>query len=51
MQQYADICLPQGNMNLKFKRNCIGDFSVNKYLHTVAPCWIFMNIELRCMEP
>jgi len=33
------------------KGNCIGDFAVNKYLHTVASGWIFMNIELRCTEP
>ena len=24
---------------------------VNKYLHTVASGWIFINIELRCTEP
>ena len=27
------------------------DFAVNKYLHTVASGWIFINIELRCTEP
>jgi len=30
---------------------CKSDFAVNKYLHTVASGWIFINIELRCMEP
>ena len=24
------------------------DFAVNKYLHTVEPGWIFINIQLRC---
>ena len=32
-------------------RNMYSDFAVNKYLHTVASCWIFINIELRCTEP
>jgi len=32
MQQYADIYLLQS-------------FAVNKYLHTVASSWIFINIE------
>jgi len=36
MQQYADIYLLQS------------DFAVNKYLHTVASGWIFINIE-ECM--
>jgi len=36
MQQYADIYLLQ--------RHC--DFAVNKYLHTVASGWIFINIEV-----
>jgi len=27
------------------------DFAVNKYLHTVASGWIFINIELRCTKP
>ena len=27
------------------------DFAVNKYLHTVASGWNFINIELRCTEP
>jgi len=27
------------------------DFAVNKYLHTVASGWIFINIALRCTEP
>jgi len=31
MQQYADIYLLQS------------DFAVNKYLHTVASSWIFIN--------
>jgi len=34
MQQYADIYLLQSH------------FAVNKYLHTVASSWIFINIEL-----
>jgi hypothetical protein len=25
--------------------------NANKYLHTVASGWIFINIELRCTEP
>jgi len=29
----------------------IGHFAVNKYLRTVAPDWIVINIELRCTEP
>jgi len=32
-------------------RNMYSDFAVNKYLHTVASGWIFINIELRCTEP
>jgi len=32
-------------------RNMQSDFAVNKYLHTVASGWIFINIELRCTEP
>jgi len=32
-------------------RNMYSDFAVNKYLHTVASSWIFINIELRCTEP
>ena len=32
MQQYADIYLLQSR------------FAVNKYLHTVASSWIFINI-------
>ena len=31
-------------------RNMQSDFAVNKYLHTVASGWIFINIELRCTE-
>jgi len=27
-------------------RNMYSDFAVNKYLHTVASGWIFINIEL-----
>jgi len=27
------------------------DFAVNKYLHTAASDWNFMNSELRCTEP
>ena len=26
-------------------RNMKSDFAVNKYLHTVASCWIFINTE------
>jgi len=32
-------------------RNMYSDFAVNKYLHTVAYGWIFINIESRCTEP
>jgi len=32
-------------------RNMYSDSAVNKYLHTVASSWIFINIELRCTEP
>jgi len=34
------------------QRGLIGPigFAVNKYLHTVASGWIFIHIELRCME-
>jgi len=32
------------------KGNCIGNFAVNKYLHTVASGWIFINTELRFTE-
>ena len=32
-------------------RNMYSDFAVNKYLHTVASGWIFINTELRCTEP
>jgi hypothetical protein len=32
-------------------RNMYSDFAVNKYLHTVASGWIFINIELLCTEP
>jgi len=32
-------------------RNMYSDVAVNKYLHTVASGWIFINIELRCTEP
>jgi len=39
MQQYTDIYLLQSY------------FVLNKYLHTVAFGWIFINIELRCTEP
>jgi len=31
-------------------RNMKSDFAVNKYLHTVASGWIFINIELWCKE-
>jgi len=31
--------------------NMYSSFAVNKYLHTVASGWIFINIELRCTEP
>jgi len=27
-------------------RNMYSDFAVNKYLHTVASSWIFINIEI-----
>jgi len=27
-------------------RNMYSDFAVNKYLHTIASSWIFINIEL-----
>ena len=39
MQEYADIYLLQSHS------------TVNKYLHTVASGWIFINTELRCTEP
>jgi len=32
-------------------RNMESDFAVNKYMHTVASGWIFINNELRCTEP
>ena len=32
-------------------RNMWSSFAVNKYLHTVASGWIFINIELRWTEP
>jgi len=32
-------------------QNMQSDSAVNKYLHTVASGWIFINIELRCTEP
>jgi len=32
-------------------RNMYSYFAVNKYPHTVASGWIFIKIELRCMEP
>jgi len=32
-------------------QNMWSDFAVNKYLHTFASSWIFINIELRCTEP
>jgi len=32
-------------------RNMYSDFAVNKYLHTVASSWIFINTELWCTEP
>jgi len=32
-------------------RNIYSDSAVNKYLHTVASGWIFINIELRCTGP
>jgi len=32
-------------------RNMESDSEVNKYLHTVASSWIFINTELRCIEP
>ena len=32
-------------------RNMYSDFAVNKYLHTVASVWIFIDIELRCRKP
>ena len=30
---------------------CRVTIAVNKYLHTVASGWIFINIELRCTDP
>jgi len=32
-------------------RNMYSDFVVNKYLHTTASGWIFINTELWCTEP
>ena len=32
-------------------RNMYSVFAVNKYLLTVASGWIFINIELQCIEP
>jgi len=32
-------------------RNMHSSFSVNKYLHTFASGWIFIQIALRCTEP
>ena len=31
-------------------RNMYSDFAVNKYLHTAASGWIFIDIDLRCTE-
>jgi len=54
MQQYADIYSLQSHSTLFSTpddgccdtRNMYSDFAVNKYLHTVAFGWIFINIEL-----
>jgi len=39
MQQYADIYLLQSYLI------SLSDFAINKYLHTVASSWIFINID------
>ena len=48
MQQYADIYLLQSHSTPDDgccdTRNMQSDFAVYKYLHTVASCWIFINI-------
>jgi hypothetical protein len=40
MQEYADIYLLQSHSS------DLSDFALNKYLHTVASSWIFINIKL-----
>jgi len=47
MQQYADIYLLQSYstcFGCHSTRNMYSDSAINKYLHTVASSWIFINI-------